>query len=101
MSITEATIRRLASAESFSRGEDYYDRGAVVNLEKRGDTLLAQVEGSSYEPYDVTIELGEGEVVAADCTCPYDWGGYCKHIVAVLLTYVRQSRPSDRAPAGI
>lgn len=22
----------------------------------------------------------------ASCTCPYDWGGYCKHVVAVLLT---------------
>jgi len=23
--------------------------------------------------------------IEASCTCPYDWGGYCKHIVATLL----------------
>ena len=27
----------------------------------------------------------------ATCTCPYDWGGWCKHIVAVLL--VAHERP--------
>jgi uncharacterized Zn finger protein len=93
MPINEAKIRSLASAESFSRGRDYYMSGAVIDLQQRGDTLLAQVEGSSYEPYEVTIELENGELVEAECTCPYDWGGYCKHIVAVLLSYV--SRPDQ------
>lgn len=90
MPITEAQIRSATSAESFSRGEDYYRSGAVVDMQQRGDTLLAQVEGSEYDPYEVTIELARGELVEADCTCPYDRGGYCKHIVAVLLTYVRR-----------
>jgi len=101
MPITEATIRGLASAESFSRGEEYYQSGAVISLEKRGDTLLAQVEGSSYEPYDVTIELEEGDVLEAECTCPYDWGGYCKHVVAVLLAAIRQTdRVTERQPVA-
>ena len=30
--------------------------------------------------------LEDGSIGSATCTCPYDWGGYCKHIVAVLLT---------------
>jgi uncharacterized Zn finger protein len=36
------------------------------------------------------------------CTCPYDWGGICKHIVALLLAYVhnpqvfRVIEPLDR-----
>jgi uncharacterized Zn finger protein len=96
MPLTETIIRTLASAESFSRGRDYYDSGAVVELQQRGDTLLAQVEGSSYEPYEVTIELENGELVEADCTCPYDWGGYCKHIVAVLLKYIHQPQQITR-----
>jgi uncharacterized Zn finger protein len=90
MPINEAKIRSLASAESFRRGVDYFNSGAVIDLQQRGDTLLAQVEGSSYEPYEVTIELENGELVEAECTCPYDWGGYCKHIVAVLLSYLHQ-----------
>lgn len=99
MPITEAQIRTLASAESFSRGRDYYESGAVVDLQQRGDTLLAQVEGSSYEPYEVTVELENGELVDAECTCPYDWGGFCKHIVAVLLSYLRQPDRVTQRPA--
>ena len=30
-----------------------------------------------------------GASARATCTCPYDWGGYCKHIVAVLLTVLQ------------
>jgi uncharacterized Zn finger protein len=98
--LTEAMIRSLASDESFSRGKDYYNGGAVISLDKRDNTLIAQVEGSSYKPYDVTIELDETGVVEADCNCPYDWGGYCKHIVAVLLAYIHEpQRVAERRSA--
>jgi hypothetical protein len=40
--------------------------------------------------YRVAITLDEAGVRSASCTCPYDFGSYCKHIVAVLLTYIRQ-----------
>jgi uncharacterized Zn finger protein len=96
--LTEAAIRSLTTSQSLSRGEEYYRAGAVLDLERRGDTLLAQVEGSSYEPYEVTIKLDAGGIVQAYCTCPYDWGGYCKHIVAVLLAYVRQPTRIQKRP---
>jgi uncharacterized Zn finger protein len=81
----EKTIRALASRESFERGRDYWRRGAVSALVRRGDELTAEVEGSDIEPYRVTIRLHDGGVAAARCTCPYEWGGYCKHVVATLL----------------
>jgi uncharacterized Zn finger protein len=98
-SLSEATIRNLTTAESFSRGQEYLRAGAVLGVEQRDDLLLAEVEGSEYEPYQVLIRLDAGGVVDADCTCPYDWGGYCKHIVAVLLTLVQQpDRVAERTP---
>jgi uncharacterized Zn finger protein len=90
MSLSEATIRSLATAQSLERGENYYHTGAVLDLSKRENTLLARVEGSSYEPYQVTVELSEQGATTAYCSCPYDWGGYCKHIVATLLAYIRE-----------
>lgn len=90
MTLSEATIRGLATAQSFERGENYYHTGAVLDLSKRENTLLARVEGSRYEPYQVTVELSEQGLAAAHCSCPYDWGGYCKHIVAALLAYLRE-----------
>ena len=98
--IDESALRVLATPETFSRGEEYYHSGAVSDLQRRGDTLLAEVEGSQYEPYRVTVELGEGGIVSADCTCPYDWGGYCKHIVAVLLTYIRDREQIEERPTA-
>jgi uncharacterized Zn finger protein len=98
-SLTEATIRNLTTAESFRRGQEYLRAGAVLEVEQRDDLLLAEVEGSEYEPYQVLIRLDAGGVVDANCTCPYDWGGYCKHIVAVLLTCVQQpDRVTERTP---
>ncbi|SEP22998.1 Uncharacterized conserved protein, contains Zn finger domain [Halogranum amylolyticum] len=92
--LTEATIRDLARPQSYDRGEDYYERGAVFDVTRRGDLLQAAVEGSQYDPYQVQIELDETGIVGTQCSCPYDHGGICKHRVAVLLTYIR-------APDGI
>ncbi len=88
--LTQAAIQSLFSEQTFGRGQDYYTNGAVLEAARRGSTLLAEVEGSSYAPYRVTVELDAGGVVDANCTCPYDWGGYCKHIAAVLLTYIHK-----------
>jgi uncharacterized Zn finger protein len=89
-SLSEAAVRRQATAESFRRGESYYRGGAVISLVQRGSVLQAEVEGSQYEPYRVRITFDEGGVAGGDCDCPYDWGGWCKHIVAVLLACLHQ-----------
>jgi uncharacterized Zn finger protein len=91
-------IRRLASSESYSRGEDYYESGAVISTIRRGNTIIAEVEGSQYEPYTVSIVWDKGGIKDTECTCPYDWGGICKHIVAVLLTYLHNSKTIVEKP---
>ena len=83
----ESAVRALATVESFTRGREYFRRGAVSGLERRGERIIAEVEGSELTPYAVTIELQDGGVAATRCSCSYDWGGACKHIVAALLKY--------------
>jgi len=87
--LTESDIANYCTEQSFERGMDYYERGAIINPLRQGHILRAECEGSQYEPYQVTVELDEGGIADAHCSCPYDWGGYCKHIVALLLTWVR------------
>ncbi len=96
--ITEAAVRRLSRSQSFDRGESYYQRGAVVDVVRRGDTLRASVEGSQYEPYQITVEFDETGIVETACSCPYDHGGICKHRVAVLLTYIRDRDAVEHRP---
>jgi len=81
---TEGDIRSSATSQSFARGQSYYHSGAVSALTLRGDQLTARVAGSDYEPYRVNVALDQdGRIASASCTCPYDWGGYCKHIVTL------------------
>lgn len=89
-SLTEDDIRRLATPQSFERGERYYASDSILDAERRGNTFVAHVQGSQYEPYRVTVTLGSAGIEKTACTCPYDWGGICKHIVATLLTWVRE-----------
>ena len=84
---TEVDIRAGTNSQSFERGSSYYRDGAVSDVVRRGNLLTAQVSGSAYAPYEIAVTLLDDEGIgSATCTCPYDWGGYCKHIVAVLLT---------------
>jgi uncharacterized Zn finger protein len=87
--LKDAYVRGLASEKSFERGESYYKDGAIMDPIRQGMELRAYCEGSEHEPYHLRVTLAKGGVEGASCTCPYDWGGVCKHLVALLLTYAR------------
>ena len=86
--VTEELILTKVTDKSFERGERYFDDGMVESVVQRGSRLFAEVLGSEEDPYDVGIAF-RGDGFSASCTCLYDWEGYCKHIVAVLLTWIR------------
>lgn len=88
--ISESDIKHLSNEQSFQRGTNYYSGGALFDLVRQGNELRAYCEGSSYETYRISVELGTQGVESIHCTCPYDWGGICKHSVALLLTWVRK-----------
>ncbi|QQE63729.1 hypothetical protein GFS31_03980 [Leptolyngbya sp. BL0902] len=86
--LTESQIKALATDQSFERGQRYYRNGAIFNPVLQGQTLWADCEGTVV--YQPRITLGPEGVEDSDCTCPYDWGGLCKHRVALLLTYIHK-----------
>jgi uncharacterized Zn finger protein len=96
--LTEAHIRESASERSFERGETYFRDGAVLEPVRQERELRAQCEGSDYEPYQVSATLSRSGIAETSCTCPYDYGGICKHIVALLLTYVREPQSFRSIP---
>jgi uncharacterized Zn finger protein len=97
--VTEAMIRQHASADSYRHGYAHHARGAVVRIVRRGQQLQAEVEGSEVEPYTVQITWDAGGIAQARCSCPYDWGGWCKHIVASLLTCMHDPAQVEERPA--
>jgi uncharacterized Zn finger protein len=86
--ITEGKIRELATEKSFDRGQQYYRNGAITNPTRQDNRIWADCYGS--ELYQTSATLTASDVGDLHCSCPYDWGGACKHEVALLLTYAHQ-----------
>jgi uncharacterized Zn finger protein len=97
-SIDLTTIQSHTTTQSFTRGESYYREGAVATLTQRGKSLHAEVEGSE-DSYQVTMEFDTGNIPTAHCTCAYSLEGWCKHIVAVLLTCTHQPETIETRPS--
>lgn len=88
------TLRRFVRDDAlFQRGSDLAARGAVVGAWRRGNLLLAHVQGSEPIPYSVTLEApAKGQRWGVGCTCPYNeiYSSLCKHAVAVLYLWATQ-----------
>lgn len=83
MKLTKDWLQTNAIDSSYSRGRSY--KTSVRKLKKEGDTYTAKVDGS--ETY--TVEITESaNAIHTDCTCPYNYDGICKHIVAVGLNII-------------
>ncbi len=95
LKIDELLIRQNSTDQSFHRGQEYARSQSVGELIWRDRVLRASVAGSS--PYRVAINFNNQEVQSATCTCPYEFGGWCKHIVAVLLVGMEQPNIEERA----
>lgn len=89
--LTEDNVKAQTDSGSFERGEAYFRHGHIGDTVRRGATIEAQCEGSDVLPYRVSATLPrEGEPGenprAVSCNCPR--GGFCKHIVALLLAWI-------------
>jgi hypothetical protein len=88
---TRQTLRGLANDNSYQRGRAYYDDGAVRQLRRDADTFHATVRGSS--SYRVQLRLAAAGLEFR-CSCPYEFGGICKHAVALGLAVLDAYGPN-------
>jgi len=88
--LIDSAIRAGASEKSFSRGQELYRNGAISDAAIQGNTLIGHCEGEQSPFYQVRAELGGGGLRSASCNCDHNFGGYCKHIVSLLLTYAHK-----------
>jgi uncharacterized Zn finger protein len=88
--LTDAIIRAGANEKSFARGLELYRNGAISDAAIQGNVLTGHCEGTQSPFYKMRAELDAGGVRADSCNCEYDFGGHCKHIVALLLTYAHE-----------
>lgn len=96
--MNDAVIRRLAGAQSYQRGLDYFSHGHVESLEHDGDGVRAVVRGN--QDYAVALTADDG-VLDYSCDCPVGSdGAFCKHCVAAALAWLNRAagpaKPSAR-----
>ncbi|MGI8687039.1 MAG: SWIM zinc finger family protein [Thermomicrobiales bacterium] len=86
--LSEQTIRARFDPQSWQRGQQYARDGAIINARRQGMTLKASCVGSMPEPYRVEVTFDVRVIVSAECSCPVGDEGYCKHVAALLLTWL-------------
>lgn len=87
--ISRKEIRARIGEERLQKGETYAADGSVFDTKRQGSLLKARVQGREFEPYRVLVRCDETGVAASECSCPVGGGGYCKHVAAVLLVWMR------------
>jgi uncharacterized Zn finger protein len=86
--LTEELIRSLSTSQSYERGRQLYHAGAIFDAARQGNLLLGKCRGNQEPFYILQVEIDAAGVRSAQCSCPYEWGGICKHLVALLLAYL-------------
>ena len=94
--ITEQTIRERVGAAALAEGYQYMYTGALTGLELNGSILKANCRGRANKVYRVQAQLGDGEIVEAGCTCPDGMSGRCRHVAALVLTWLNRGENFQR-----
>ncbi|MEO8953673.1 MAG: SWIM zinc finger family protein [Ktedonobacteraceae bacterium] len=83
---SEEDIRDLVGDQSYQRGQGYFRSKTIFYARRQGMTLKALCQGS--DVYDVYVIFNTESIAETECSCPI--GSYCKHVVALLLTWLAQ-----------
>ncbi len=97
MKISVQNFESTLDPRIVARGEEYFHDEAVHGLKQiKDDRWGASVEGT--EVYKVSVSLKDAVVVDYSCSCPYDLGPVCKHVVAVLFAIREEQNDGGRHP---
>jgi uncharacterized Zn finger protein len=92
--ITYQSLQEFAGSSIYLRGLAYWEEGLVQAFQSSDHLISAQVRGT--ELYDVELWIEqEGDALESFCDClSFDEGDFCKHCVAVGLTWLAQNSTS-------
>jgi uncharacterized Zn finger protein len=99
--LTLRAVRELADSRTFARGEAYFHDGKVGLLDADEQEVRSGVKGT--RRYRVRLGAGTDGELEFECDCPVgDDGEFCKHAVAVALSWLENAgeevfRPTAQA----
>ena len=84
-------LKNMATPASFSRGQAYFEEGAVGRIRHRAEDNFYSAIVSGTADYGVELNLAEDENDPDFfCDCPYDYEGIYKHAVALGLAVLEK-----------
>lgn len=63
----------------------------VIAINHTKDSYVFSYKGRAAKPYRITFSQ-KGNNIYTYCTCPYDWGGWCKHQVAAANAILNEKK---------
>ena len=88
--VNEKTISEWVSSRNLQVGRSYFKNQAISDTRRQGSVLKACCQGSMPQPYRLRVAFGAEGIEEANCSCPVGDGGHCKHVGALLLTWLDQ-----------
>jgi uncharacterized Zn finger protein len=96
MDIPLDQFEQIIDETILKRGYDYFKRGLVeATVKLSPGHFTAIVQGS--ESYEAEVTIQDEIVTNYSCTCPYDMGPVCKHVVALLFALQEEIRGMNMA----
>lgn len=65
----------------------------------QSERLSALCGGSDEEPYSLSAQVNAQGVQETRCSCPYEYDGLCKHLVALLLAWAHTPEAFEETQA--
>lgn len=95
-------MRREVDSATYGRGVAYANAHRVRDVLWRGDDeIVGVVQGTAAQPYEVRVRvdsaMGASVFIRGTCSCPVSFN--CKHVVALVLTALKELRDSRSGPS--
>jgi uncharacterized Zn finger protein len=81
-------IQNYVGLASFHKGESYAINKAIRQGKLKNHVLTALCQGHEFDPYRVEVIFNSHGIQQSYCSCPVGAGGKCKHVAALLLTWM-------------
>lgn len=86
--LDKLTIQNYVGLSSFQKGEGYALNQAIRQGKLKNHILTAVCQGHEFDPYRVEVIFNADGIHQSYCSCPVGAGGKCKHVAALLLTWL-------------
>ncbi|MFY9397549.1 MAG: DUF6880 family protein [Desulfomonilia bacterium] len=98
--VSEFTLRRLAGAQEYRLGMEYFQESRVTSLKERSGSITATVLGS--EKYRTQLKIDRLALeLEFSCSCPQGMEGrFCKHLVATGLAWLSRRKSEGAKRSG-